>query len=220
SPPVEEGDETKAIPVITEEQLGTPTESDETIVHKVGEDTKAVNEKKPKKKMSRRKRWLIFIILLLTVIIGSFISLFVWPGFLKAKDVTIIDVIDMPYEEAVEELEQLFLKTAKETVFSDEIDEDHVVKTNPKAGRTVKENSVVTLFVSEGKEMVTFGDYVGKEYEQTKRLLESEGFENIRSKESFSDKSVGEIIAHIEPEAGSEVVPSEVEVVLDRKSVV
>src|SRR5699024_643843 len=53
SPPVEEGDETKAIPVITEEQLGTPTESDETIVHKVGEDTKAVNEKKPKKKMSR-----------------------------------------------------------------------------------------------------------------------------------------------------------------------
>src|SRR5699024_12825288 len=121
--------------------------------------------------------WLRFIILLLTVIIGSFIALFVWPGFLKAKDVTIIDVIDMPYEEAAEELEQLSLKTAKETVFSDEIDEDHVVKTNPKAGRTVKESSVVTLIVSAGEEMVTFGYNVGNAYEQKQRWLERGGFE-------------------------------------------
>src|SRR5699024_8832907 len=80
-----------------------------------------------------------------------------------------------------------------------------------------KEDSVVTVFVSEGKEPVEFADYVGRDFGQVKRLLEDRGFlaENIEAIEKYSDKPVDEIIAQIEPEPDSEVVPSETKITFE-----
>src|SRR5699024_2508687 len=135
--------------------------------------------------------------------------------FSSPKDVVIPDVIDLEYEEAVKELEAKNLKVNKETMYSEEIEEGKVVKTDPEAGRTVKEKSTVDVYVSEGKEKVVFEDYVGKMYSQVKRILEESGYEDVRSYEVISDKPVGEIVTQIQPDPGTEVVPEETVVIFE-----
>src|SRR5699024_5423196 len=143
---------------------------------------------------------------------------FILPGLLQPKEVEIPDdLIGEEYEVVVEKLEALNLQVEKEETHSEEIDEGLVANTDPKAGKTVKEDSVVTVFVSEGKEPVEFADYVGRDFGQVKRLLEDRGFlaENIEAIEKYSDKPVDEIIAQIEPEPDSEVVPSETKITFE-----
>src|SRR5699024_2149965 len=135
--------------------------------------------------------------------------------FSSPKDVVIPDVIDLEYEEAVKELEAKNLKVNKETMYSEEIEEGKVVKTDPEAGRTVKEKSVVDVYVSEGKEKVVFEDYVGKNFSQVKRILDKEGYEEVRSYDVVSDEPVGEIVTQIQPAAGTEVVPEETVVIFE-----
>lgn len=214
SPPVEVGEETKAIPIITDEQIVSHAD-DETIIHKIDEGTKVApkknkKKKKPKKK-KRKRRWLIILFILILLFGAGIVALFL----IQPKDIVIPDVSEMEYEEAVEMLEELSLQTEKEMTFSDEIEEDLVVKTEPSAGRTVKENSLVTIIVSEGKETINFDDYVGRDYKQVKRLLEERGFKDISAVEKYSDEPVGDIIAHIEPEAHEDVVPHETNVIFE-----
>src|SRR5699024_10515405 len=130
------------------------------------------------------------------------------------KDVTIPDVVVMVYEEAKEELENLNLKVNKESISSDDIEEGNVVKTVPGSGRTVKEKSAVNVFVSDGKEKIEFDNYVGKNFNQVKRILDDAGFEVI-AYEKVSDQPEGEIITQIQPNEGSEVVPSETTVIFE-----
>src|SRR5699024_5196057 len=138
--------------------------NDDTIVHHADkEPTKNVattqKDKQPKKKKSRRKKWIIFFIFLFVIVASAIAALFILPSIFQPKDVVIPGVVELEYEEAVEILEEENLKTEQEFTNSDEIKEGLVVKTDPRAGRTVKEDTVVTVYVSEGKEKITFEDY-------------------------------------------------------------
>src|SRR5699024_2564928 len=70
-------------------------------------------------------------------------------------------------------------KVNKKMISSKEMEEGLVIKTDKKTNRSVKEKSTVNVFVSEGKEKVKFGDYVGENFGQTKRLLEEEGYKDV-----------------------------------------
>lgn len=216
-PPVEAGDETKAIPIITKAQLQNSNSNDDTIIHHAEEQTKKIPETKeaPPKKKKKRKKWKIILAILIGLFIAGIAALFIVPGLLQPKDVVIPDVIGEPFDEAEEKLKELDLEVEQEFVSSEEIEEDHVVESSPRAERTVKAGSTVTLYVSEGQETFPFDDYVGRDFSQVERLLRQNGFENFEVNEKFSDEDVGEIIAQIEPEPGSEVVPSETVVVFD-----
>lgn len=220
TPPVEEGEETKAIPIITDEQLNNLEQIDEdddvTIVHSGTQtsDRKSPdsNKKQPKKK--RRSRILKWVLSLgaLFILFIAFLLMFILNS---PKDVVIPDVVGLEFEEAKEELEELNLKVNKEMIPSDEYDEGIVVKTDPSSGRTVKEKTTVDVFVSEGKEKVEFGDYVGENYNQVKRILEEAGYKEVRAYEKISDEPEGVIITQIQPEPGEEVVPSETTVIFE-----
>src|SRR5690625_455321 len=218
-PPEEDGDETKAIPIITDKQQEFDEHQD-TLVHQPSEDTKKVEEnkvkpaKKPKKskpKKKRKKKWVIIIILLFLLLAGSAIAFFT---LLTPKEVQVPDLTEMEYDEAVDALEEINLQAKEEQIFSDDIEEDLVVKTSPKAGKTVKENSTVTVYVSDGKEKVAFEDYVGKDFTQVKRVLEDQGYEVI-AYEKYSDKPEGEIISQIQPVPDTEVVPDDTRVIFE-----
>ena len=224
TPPVEAGEETKAIPIITDDQFQQNSNQD-TIIHqtdgKTNEfgndepDKKAAKKSKKKKKNKRKKKWkkVIFIILILLVLaVGTF---FVVTTLMQPKDVTVPDLTELEYEEAVNELEKNNLQSEREFIFSEEIEEDFVVKTSPRAGRTVKENSTVTIYVSDGKEKIAFEDYVGQDFSQVKRLLEDKGYDDVIAYEKYSDRPVGEIISQIQPTPESEVVPSETRVIFE-----
>jgi serine/threonine-protein kinase len=231
TPPVEAGEETKAIPIITDNHIQDTNQ--DTIVHHSNGTTKNFNddteneetieaagttpEKKKKgkknKKKKRKKKWIIFLILFILLASGV-AALFIIPGILQPQDVTVPDVSEMEYDEAVEELEMHNLLAEEELIFSEDIEEGLVIRSEPRAGRTVKEESTITLFVSQGKETVNFSDYVGRDYSQVIRLLEDEGFEVI-AYEEFSDRPVGEIITQIQPNPNTDVVPSETRVIFE-----
>src|SRR5699024_3180195 len=105
----------------------------------------------------------------------------------------------------------------EELTFSDEVEEGHVISMSPSAGRTVKEESTVTLTVSEGKEHFPMEDYVGQDIDQVMHILEGEGFdpENIFTVEKHSDRPSGEITNQLQPSPDTEVIPSETRVIFE-----
>lgn len=226
-PPEEAGEETKAIPIITDDQMGPSTNQD-TIVHQTDGNTKPYaddepdkpakdkNSKKAKKNgknKKKRRKWPVLLIILLVLLVLGTTTLAI-AKFLQPKDVNVPKVANMEYEDAITELDKLKLEHKKELVYDDDIEEGAVVKTSPKAGKTIKEGSTVTVFVSQGKEKTAFADYVGEDYNQIKDLLEEDGFQVIGYGE-FSDKPEGQIITQIQPNENDKVVPSETRVIFE-----
>lgn len=228
-PPVEAGEETKAIPIITDNQLHDP--SQDTIVHQTNnmtknyatEDKAETNSKPDKKKKGKKnkkgkpkkkKKWLIILLVLFFLMAAGVAALFLIPGLLQPADVKVPDVEGLEYEEAVDELENANLTTKREYATSEDVEEGFVIETEPKANRTVKEESTVTILVSEGKEKEVFEDYVGRDYSQVERMLEDD-YSEIISYEKHSDRPVGEIITQIQPAPDSEVVPGETKVIFE-----
>ncbi|WP_404452547.1 Stk1 family PASTA domain-containing Ser/Thr kinase [Virgibacillus necropolis] len=235
-PPVGVGEETKAIPIITDAQMHENTNQN-TIVHQtngatksfVADDAEEPNKKKKgkkkekkkvkkkEKKKSKKKKVLWITILLFILLASGVAALFIVPDLLQPDDVTVPDVTGMDYEEAEDELQKLNLKTEKEMAFSDDIEEGNVISTNPSPDNVVKEESTVTLVVSQGKETVTFSDYIGKDFSQTKQILEDKGFKVI-GYDKTSDQTSGEIISQIQPAPDSDVVPSDTTVIFEYSS--
>ncbi|WP_100011005.1 Stk1 family PASTA domain-containing Ser/Thr kinase [Lentibacillus sediminis] len=231
TPPVEAGDETKAIPVITDDRLVTNNDQ-ETVVHQGDAATKNFSakgetsappadgkkekkkKKKKKPKQKRKKKWLIGLAVFVLLLAATVTALFAYPGFLLPQDVTIPDVTELEADDAQAQLEGLNLLVEQESVFSNELEEGQVTRTSPQAGDTVKEESQVTLYVSQGPETVAFDDYVGRDFSQVDRLLAGQGYEVIQY-EQYSDRPAGEIITQIQPEPDSEVVPSETRVIFE-----
>lgn len=225
-PPVQIGEETKAIPIITDDMTDTTTigRADEpTLVHQgepvvqspTGTTPPTSKEQvgTPQKPKKRKRR--LGLILGITSLITIALIFFLLLMLSSPKDVVIPDVTDLDYDEAVEELEAKKLKVNKEVMYSEEVEEGKVVKTDPEPGRTVKEKSTVDVYVSEGKEKVVFEDYVGKMFSQVERILDQAGYEEVRSYEVISDEPVGEIVTQIQPEAGTEVVPEDTVVIFE-----
>ncbi len=101
--------------------------------------------------------------------------------------------------------------------YSEDVEEGYVVSMSPSAGRTVKEESTVTLVVSEGKERIVVDDYVGQDINQVVKILEGLGFESdsIITIEKYSDQPNGEILNQLQPSPETEVIPSESKVIFE-----
>src|SRR5699024_6890576 len=194
------------------------------IVHSEQETTKHApvkpndaneNSKKPKKnKRFHTRKWFIFFMLLFIIILGSIIY-FVLS---RPKMIHMPDVVNEEYDDAKETLEENQLKVNKKMMSSEEMEEGLVIKTDPEANRSVKEKSTVNIFVSEGKEKVKFGDYVGEKFGQTTRLLEEEGYKDVIDYPNPSAEPEGDIISQTEPNEGDEVVPAETKVIFEVSS--
>ncbi|GAB2561468.1 Stk1 family PASTA domain-containing Ser/Thr kinase [Gracilibacillus alcaliphilus] len=214
-PPVSEDTITKAIPIIKENQVQEDQMNDDKTMA-IKQDTQkveAVNTEKPKKK--RRKKTFIWVTSLFVILFGAILlALFVLPELFQPKDVTIPDVTGEPYDVVHEQLTNLKLNVVKQDETDEEIEENNVIRTSPAADEVIKEGQDIKVFVSQGPQTVEFDDYVGRDYEQVKELLEAEDF-NVRNYEEFSDQPEGEIISQIQPSPGQEVVPRETNVIFE-----
>src|SRR5690625_3058912 len=206
-PPVEEGEETKVIPIIVDEQQ-VQTEN-KSVRQPVNAQPKA--KQKKKKSFFKSKFFLSLIILFL----ASMAGIVLYAALFHTKDVEIPDVVGEAFDDVEQELMDLNLVVEKELTFSEEHEEGIVIKTTPEAGRIVKEKSTVKVLVSEGKSKVEFDDYVGKNFNQVKRLLEQAGYKDIIEWKVKSDKPEGEIINQVQPTPGEEVIPSDTTVIFE-----
>lgn len=224
-PPVGVGEETKAIPIITDNQMHDNSNQN-TIVHQTNGATKSFvandkdepNMKKKEEKKNKKKKVMWITIILFILLASGVAALFIVPNLMQPDDVTIPDVTGMEYDEAKDQLQSLNLKTEKEMAFSDEVNEGDVISSDPSSDSIVKEESTVALVVSQGKETVTFSDYVGEDYSQIKQLLEDNGFDEVIAYDKTSDRTPGEIITQIQPAPDLDVVPSETRVIFEISS--
>ncbi|WP_120667903.1 Stk1 family PASTA domain-containing Ser/Thr kinase [Caldibacillus debilis] len=209
--PIDE-EATKAVPVIPDEgiiqQLQDTKVREPQVKNPEGKTGKNGASAKGKKK--KRLRWphiiagisafiILFIIFMLTV----------YPALFGKHDVTVPEVEGMEYEEAVNRLEDAGLKIGNTyKITHEEIPENHVVKTDPKEGKTVKEGSIIHIFVSTGKEKIVMPDYRNRMYDDVVQLLRDRNFKDIQKNEVFHDSPEGTIIEQ-DPAPGEEIVPEE-----------
>lgn len=89
----------------------------------------------------------------------------------NAKDVDVPDVTGKTAEVAMATLEDKNLTVSREFEFSNDVPSGQVIRQDPKAGKTVKEGTKVTIYVSQGTESIKVTDVRGKSEADAKAAL-------------------------------------------------
>lgn len=199
---------TKAIPIITNDK---PFDRlDETIVHNGADKQSSQSSVTSGTEKKKRKKWPIILtsvfvsLLILLVLIITII-----PNMLKPKDIPVPDVTNLEISEAIKQLEDNGFEIGETIeIVDNEIEVDHIVKTDPKAGQKAKEGSSINLYVSIGKEKFQLSDYRERQYDEVLRILENKYFKDIIKTEVHDNSEPGTIIEQ-QPAPNEEVVPEE-----------
>ena len=225
----EDEDVTKAIPIITNDELfqnhddtkviaeqedTVPTAASSKKNHS-GKNKKAKKQKKNKKadkaKTPKKKRsWVkLTAIIFGVLIVLAVVALLTLPGILAAKDVKVPDVSDNQLDKALASLSAAGLEIGEVIEKEDdEIEEGNVIKTKPEAGRTVKEGAAIDVYYSIGKKKVEVLNYIGRDYEDIANLLENFGYKDIVINKVNDNSDIGTVLDQ-EPSDGESVIPSE-----------
>ncbi|MFE8699028.1 Stk1 family PASTA domain-containing Ser/Thr kinase [Cytobacillus sp. FJAT-54145] len=204
-------DATKAIPVITNER---PYQNlDDTLIHsnQKGSVETNSNQKGNGKNKKKRKKWPVALVsVFFLLVILSILTVTVLPGILSPKDVEVPDVTGLELDDAMEELQAAGFKIGETKEITDEeIEDGFVIRTDPKAGKTIKEGQVIDIYQSIGKERYELLDYKGRQFDDVVNLLENKNFKDILKKEVHDDNvPIGTIIDQtISP--GDQVIPED-----------
>ncbi|MGY4689776.1 Stk1 family PASTA domain-containing Ser/Thr kinase [Salibacterium sp. K-3] len=200
--PVDE-EATKAVPVIKEENGdGGATIQAQSDAAGNGEERKEEAPDAGKKKT----RWWKILLFLFFLCFGAAIAAFtILPDLLMADDVDVPDVKNMNEEEAAGALEEAGLQYEAERTADDEVDEGLVISQNPGAGSTVKEDSMVQLYISDGPETKEMPDLNGVSRDRAEDMLED--FAGIEFTSSETSEYPPDQVMEQDPEAGENVVP-------------
>ena len=98
------------------------------------------------------------------------------------------DLTGMTEDQARAALEDLGLEVGRvQEKFSEEVDEDLVIRHDPTEGTRLRPGTAVDLVVSKGRKPINIGDWVGKDADQATRVLERKGLVVDRSQEQYDD---------------------------------
>jgi eukaryotic-like serine/threonine-protein kinase len=196
---------TKAIPVITSER---PFKNiDETIVMKNGNPSNSDTKNKLENK--KRMKWpIIFGSFVLLMLLGIF-TVTVLPSLLGPDEVEVPDVIGQEFNKAKSELENAgFIIGELMEITDAEIPAGYIIKTNPNAGKTVKEGATIDLYISNGKRKFELSNYVDRRYDDVVLLLENKNFKDIKKVEVYDSSEAGTILKQ-NPAAEEKVIPED-----------
>ena len=76
-----------------------------------------------------------------------------------------------------------------EEIFDDKIPAGQVVKTDPQQGEPLERGQTVVIYLSKGPDKVKVPNVIGKSRDQAERLLNNNGFKNIRFETEESDQA-------------------------------
>jgi serine/threonine-protein kinase len=206
----EDDEATKAIPVITADR---PFRNlDETVVHGEEPDHKPNKKKQPDKNKSQKKKrkWPIILTSIFAfLVLGITLLVLMGPDLFGPKEKPVPEVAGLDLEEAVSDLVAAgFIIGDKKELSDDNIEEGHIIRTNPRPGKVVKEGTLIDLYISTGKERFELSDYRGRMYEDVASLLEDLNFRDIKTTQQHDDSEPGTILDQ-NPDEGEEVIPSE-----------
>lgn len=203
----EDHEATKAIPIITNDR---PFHNlDQTIVHKdpaVSQDQ--AQPLKPLKK--KRKKWpIILMVLFLLIAAAGIVAVTMGAELFGPAEAEIPDVSGLEVDEAVAELMSAgFIIGDKKEITDEEIEEGTIIRTNPQAGKMIKEGNEIDLYISSGKEEMELSDYRGRMFDDVSQLLKNKNFKDIEKTEEHDDSEPGTILEQY-PQDGESVIPDE-----------
>lgn len=217
---------TKVIPALTEDMFETkvapqrrsskPVKAAE-LVEDDDDDEDEDDELAPKRKRSIWIKLGIAFAIILLLGFGVYQGANSLLKLFYVKEIELKDVTDLPYDEAVEILEEQGFKIATpDKVHDPDIEEGHVVSQQPAGKSMAKENSYVKLTVSLGREKVRMKNVVDYHVDSAKSILERNNFhiDNVDVIEEEHDTiRVGHVIRQ-EPDVDEWVIPEETNVKL------
>ncbi|HFI0462826.1 TPA: Stk1 family PASTA domain-containing Ser/Thr kinase [Streptococcus suis] len=184
-----------------EEQLSAPEPLEEEIYPSFD----VVGPLTPVKKHFRLTRWLIGLLLLVLLSLGAYYLYMQTTQF-----VAIPALANLTQEEAVEQLQDLGLSLGQVSHEWDQaIPAGSVIKSNPETNSRVLKQSAVDLVVSNGKEQVEIGNYIGEKYEPIRKQLTDANFIVVRRGMATTDPNLVGVIMDQSISQGSKVVPSD-----------
>ena len=140
------------------------------------EEEEKIAEKIEDKEEKTNKR----IIIILSSIFGGICLIlltifFVIPTLTKPSNVTIPNCEGLTVSSCEKKLQKLGLSvnTTIKTETSSTVKKNRVTKTDPESGRSVKENTKITIYKSTGEETYILEDYIGKNYIEVTTFLKT-----------------------------------------------
>ena len=167
---------------------------------KVKEVTNEQKEKDAKQEKKLNKALIVTGVITAILAIVAVIMFVILPLTAKNKEVEVPDVSGKTVKKAEQILEKAGFEVKDEVTEqeSEEVEAGKVIKTTPKAGRTVKKGATITLVVSKEKDKITLEDYTGKKYDDVKYLLEKQGITVNKEEKEFTkddNKTDGTIVS-------------------------
>ena len=174
-------------------------------------NTEIVSKEVTSDEVKKENKTLLILGAIFTSIIVLVTGIFVIiPKIQKVDDTKVPIVTGLSELDAEKKLidEGLKIKEELKYIGSDTVEEGLVVKTDPAQGRTVKEGTEVTIYISTGKNSLELEDYTGKNYVDVRARLEETYKLNViiepQIVDNPSDYTSTEIIGQ-KPEAGTSV---------------
>lgn len=185
------------------------SESPTQIIPAIDDDSEEVidevEESKPKKKKGSKKYVFLGVLLAFLLATGLFIGISRAKD-LFAKEIEIPDLVGRHQDEAKELLEELGLKfIIKDTQYSSEFSEGHIISQSEKPGKLVKEGYPVEVVVSKGSKLVKIPDLTGKSLDEVEGILKEAGLRDGSVDFKYSDTVPANIVMGQDPEPYSEV---------------
>ncbi|MFJ5622162.1 Stk1 family PASTA domain-containing Ser/Thr kinase [Peribacillus loiseleuriae] len=216
----EDMDATKAIPIITNDNMSG---IDETIIRGPEKATVVYREeeqdepqkgnkkaKKVKQNKKKRKKWpliLFFTFCILLALTAG--AIYAYPNFMGPKDVTIPDVRGEKADDAIAKLEEHgFIVTNPIPLDDEVVPEGSVIRIDPQEGQTVKEGREIKVFVSSGKKKIVIADYTNRIYDDVQALIAGYHFKDVIITQVFDESEPGTIVSQ-SPSSELELIPSD-----------
>lgn len=162
-------------------------EQDFDSTKKVGSRSERHKDKNEKDKDKKTNKALMITGIIAGILVLILVTIFfIVPMIQNSRSFTMPSLEKKSEKVAKKKLEDLGVKVKVSKKASDKIKKGYVIETNPKKGSSVKKGSTVKLIVSSGPETFEAENYVGKNFEAVKLLLEEKGITVISETKSLS----------------------------------
>ena len=141
------------------------------------------------------------LVLILGFGVGAFLS---FGKFWSTNEVVVPDVVGKQMTLARQILEDKKLRVNVAEMYSADVPPGQVVSQTPEAGSKVKEERLVTIYVSKGGEELTMPDLQGLSKSEAEAKLQKMGLKLGTVYEKNSDEEAGTVISQ-DPKAGSKI---------------
>lgn len=160
------------------------------------------------KKAYRSKAFLfiLFLVLFFGFFAGAFLS---YGKFWSGAEVVVPDVTGQTLAVAKQKLEDKKLRVDIAEMYDSNIPAGQVVKQDPEGGSKVKEERLVTIYVSKGGEEVSMPELKGMQKSAAESKLTGAGLKLGVVTEEFSSQPAGSVIGQ-DPRAGSKISKGQV----------